>query len=178
MSLLERPVLLRADHEVADFRCGHEALNVFLVRYALQSQHSGGARTYVACRGLRVVGYYSLTAGAVRLEEAPARVAKGLPRHPVPIVLLARLTVDQREQCQGLGAALLKDACQRYLQACEMIGSRALVTHAKDEPARSFYLRFGFEPSPTHENHLFLLTKDLKKTLSLGASSPRNTNDP
>jgi len=150
---------------VSGFQCGEEALDQFLRRYALQSQHSGGARTYVSCRGSRVVGYYSLAAGAVCLEDAPGRVAKGLPHHPVPVILLARLAVDQREQGRGLGPALLKDACLRYLQACELIGSRALLTHAKGARARSFYLRFGFEPSPTDGDHLFLLTKDLKKTL-------------
>lgn len=112
-----------------------------------------------------VVGYYSLAAGSVRLEDVPSRVARGLPRHPVPVILLARLAVDESERGRGLGAALLKNACQRYLQASAVIGSRALLTHAKDESARSFYLRFGFEPSPTDPLHLFLLTKDLRRTL-------------
>lgn len=152
---------------MAEFDCGQGQLNMFLRRHALQSQSSGGARTYVTCRGLRVVGYYSLAAGSVQVTEVPPRVAKGLPRHPVPIILLARLAVDRIEQGSGLGAALLKDACQRYLQACDIIGGRALLTHAKDDRARAFYLRFGFEPSPTGPYHLFLRTKDMKRTLGL-----------
>jgi GNAT superfamily N-acetyltransferase len=81
------------------------------------------------------------------------------------VILLARLGVDVREQGRGLGKALLKDAILRAAQASDLIGSRAILTHAKDERARSFYARFGFEPSPVDEYHLYLLMKDVRKTL-------------
>ena len=43
----------------------------------------------------RVVGYHALAAASVATKTATARVAKGMPRHPVPVVLLARLAVAQ-----------------------------------------------------------------------------------
>ncbi len=96
-----------------------------------------------------MVGYYSLTAGSVRSEEAPARVAKGLAKHPIGVILLARLAVDRREQGNGLGRALLKDALLRILAAADTIGARAVLVHAIDEQARKFYEHFGFQPSKT-----------------------------
>ena len=84
-------------------------------------------------RGERVVGFYTLAAASVSREEVPSRVAKGMARHPVPVILLARLAVDRTEQGKGLGAGLLKDALLRAVQAADVIGCRAILVHAKDE---------------------------------------------
>jgi GNAT superfamily N-acetyltransferase len=84
----------------------------------------------------------------------------------MPVILLARLAVDAREQGQGLGRALLKNAVLRAAQASDLIGCRAILTHAKNDRANRFYTRFGFEPSPVDEYHLYLLMKDVKKTLA------------
>jgi GNAT superfamily N-acetyltransferase len=161
------PELLAAHHDTSGFDCGYPALNTFLARFALGNQATGATRTYAALRGARVVGYYSLAAASAEPERTAPRVAKGLARHPVPLTLLARLAVEHSEQGAGLGEALLKDAIKRHLQAQAIIGSRALVTHAKDERAAAFYARYGFQPSPTDPFHLYLLTKDMKKTLGL-----------
>ena len=90
------------------------------------------------------------------------RVTKGIPQHPVPVMILARLAVDLQHQGAGLGKALLKDALLRTAQAADIAGIRALLVHAKDEPARQWYLHWEFEPSPSDPFHLFLLMKDIK----------------
>ena len=153
---------LRRDHEVDAFDCGKEALNRYLKRHAWANQQAEAARTYVVAVGLSVVGYHSLAAGSVSHDEATSRVSKGLARHRVPVVLLARLAVNRAHQGLGLGPALLKDALQRAAAACEIIGARALLVHANDGEARAFYEHFGFEPSPTDPLHLFLVMKDLR----------------
>ena len=154
---------LDATHEVDAFDCGKEPLDQFLKRYALVNLKAGSAQTYVVCReGRRVVGYYSLTYGAVEHADAAVRVSKGLARHPIPVMLLARLTIDKREQGRGLGRALLKDALRRTLQAADIAGMRALLVHAKDAEARAWYEALNFESSPTDPFHLFLLLKDLR----------------
>ena len=144
---------LDASHEVDGFDCGREELNRFLIRFALTNQRSGSAQTYLAFSGDEVVGYYSLAAGEVAYADAPERLSKGLPRHPVPIMLLARLAVSTAWQGKGLGSGLLKDAMRRTLQAADIAGIRALAVQAKDEGARSFYEYFGFVPSPTDPMH-------------------------
>jgi GNAT superfamily N-acetyltransferase len=153
---------LTPEHHTECFDCGKDDLNRFLGRYALINQRAHAAETYVACRGNRVVGYYSLAVGAVRWTDAPTRVTRGLARHPVPVMLLARLAVDRAEQGRGIGSGLLKDALLRTAQAADIAGIRALLVHAQDEAARRWYERFEFEPSPTDPLHLFLLMKDLK----------------
>ncbi|MGA7793641.1 MAG: GNAT family N-acetyltransferase [Candidatus Acidiferrales bacterium] len=131
----------------------------------MTNQQNDSARTYVLHRANRVVGYYSLSAGSVRKEESPARIAKGLAKHPIGVILLARLAVDRNERGAGLGKALLVDALTRALTATDAIGARAILVHAIDEEAASFYKKFGFEPSPLDPKQLMLLMKDLRATL-------------
>ena len=165
MTQLSGPEPLTGGHNVKNFDCGKQELTEWLRRYALQSHQAGASRVYVVHRSGRVVGYYALAAGSVEPEEAPERVKKGLGRHPIPVILLARLAVDISVQRQGLGAALLKDALRRTTSAADEIGARAILVHAKDDEAKAFYRHFDFEPSPTDPLHLFLLMKDLRAML-------------
>ena len=158
-------VKLSKDHDRTAFDCGKESLNAWLKRWALTNQQSNSAQTYVIHRGAVVVGYYTLTAGSVSPDEAPARVSKGLSRNPIGVILLARLAIDKRERGKGLGSALLKDALLRVMSAAETIGARALLVHALDDEARAFYEKFDFERSPANEYHLMLLMKDLRAQL-------------
>lgn len=156
---------LDSTHDATPFECGKPALDDWLKRYALTNQKTGAAVTYVTHRDRVVVGYYALAAGSVQREEAPQRIVKGLAKHPVPVVLLARLAVDHREAGHGLGAALLKDAFLRIEQAADIIGARAALVHAIDDDARRFYAHFEFESSPIDEHTLMLLMKDLRTAL-------------
>jgi len=140
---------LQASHAVEAFDCGEEPLNRFLVRFALANQRARASRTYVAL-------------DEVSPEQAPERIRKGLARHPIPLMVLARLAVAVEHQGRGLGAALLKDAIGRTLAAAAIAGIRALAVHANDERARGFYEHFGFRPSPSDPLHLFVLLKDLQ----------------
>ena len=150
------------------FDCGQPALNQFLQRFALVNQKSNSAQAYVCCHSSAVAGFYSLAVGSVEPSAAAPRVIKGIPQHPVPVMILARLAVDLQQQGAGLGKALLKDALLRTAQAADIAGIRALLVHAKDEPARQWYLNWEFEPSPSDPFHLFLLMKDLKAIVAGG----------
>jgi predicted N-acetyltransferase YhbS len=160
--LLNLPVPLTGAHDRAAFDCGVAALNEYLKRYALQNQRKNAARTYVATRGQHIVGYYTLAYGSVTHEEAPPSVKAGLGKYPIPVILLARLAVDLGEKGRGLGAGLLKDALLRTLQAADIAGLRAMLVHAKDDAAKSFYQKFGFEASPIDAYHLFLKLSDIR----------------
>jgi predicted N-acetyltransferase YhbS len=157
---------LDRSHIVEAFDCGYEDLNRYISRFALNNQSAGSAQTYVAIADEKVVGYYSLAVGAVAHSQAPTRMVKGLARHPVPVMLLARLAVDNEVKGRGLGAALLQDALARTLQAADIAGIRAVIVHAKDDDARRFYEHFDFDPSPTDSYHLYLLIKELRKAAS------------
>ncbi len=153
---------LAASDVVEPFDCGQPALNHFLQRFALVNQKSNSAQTYVSCNAGTVVGFYSLAVGGVEPAAAAPRVIKGIAQHPVLVMILARLAVDLQHQGTGLGKALLKDALKRTAQAADIAGIRALLVHAKNEPARQWYLNWEFEPSATDPFHLFLLLKDIK----------------
>ena len=152
---------LAASDFVDSFDCGQSALNQFLQRFAIVNQKSNSAQTYVSCHSGSVVGFYSLAVGSVERSKAAPRVIKGIPQHPVPVMILARLAVDLQHQGAGLGKALLKNALLRTAQAADIAGIRALLVHAKDEPARQWYLNWEFEPSPSDPFHLFLVLKDI-----------------
>ena len=166
-SPLLSPVPLNQSHITDVFDCGNEALNDYLKKFALVNNRNGSARTFVTCRDNAVVGYYSLSAGSIiNREDVPQRVTKGLARHPIPIVLLARLAVDKNEWGSGIGKGLLLDALLRIVAASDTIGVRAVLVEAKDEKARAFYEYFGFEPSPIDKYHLYLLIKDIRETFA------------
>ena len=156
---------LRPEHDTGPFDCGKEELNRFLKRFALANQRANSAQTYVTTRDAVVIGYYSLAVGAAEHRFVPPRVAKGLARHPIPVMVLARLAVDRSEHGQGIGNALLKDALIRTAQAADIAGIRALFVVAKDDAARTFHEHFNFDPSPTDPYHLFLVMKELKKLI-------------
>ena len=164
MATLRIEKLQRA-HDIDAFDCGREALNRFLVRYAYQNQQAGASQTYIALADGVVAGYYTLVVGQVEYGDAPERPTKGLARHPVPVMLLARLAVAASWQGRGLGGGLLKDAMLRTLQAADIAGIRAFAVHAKDDAARGFYERFDFVPSPIDPYHLFRLLKDVRAAL-------------
>ena len=168
---------LARQHDVDWFDCGVEPLNRFLHLHALANGKAGASQTWVAiARGEgegerekaaedRIVGYHTLVVGEVRHADAPERLGKGLPRHPIPIMVLARLAIDRDWQGRGLGSGLLKDALIRTLAAADIAGIRAMVVHAKDEDARRFYERFDFVPFPSDPLHLGLLLKDARRRL-------------
>jgi len=153
---------LSRKHPVETFDCGEEPLNRFLMRYALQNQQANASQTYVGLSDDNVIGFYTLVVGEVAYDSAAERLTKGMARHPVPVMLLARLAVSLDWQGKGVGGGLLRDAILRTLQAAEIAGIRAFTVHAKDENARSFYKRYGFIESPTDPLHLFVLIKDLR----------------
>lgn len=133
-------------HDVTGFSCGNELLDRWLVRYAGQNQRRDAARTFVAATSdRRVYGYYTLLAGHLDHHEATPETSKGLSQHfPIPVAILARLAVDVGQQGHGIGAALLSDALVRVIRASEQVAVRAVVVHAVDDGAATFYERFGF----------------------------------
>lgn len=153
---------LHRTHAVEEFTCGQPELDRFLVRHALQAQQAGSSQTYVGVNDKTVIGFYSLVVSEAMHADAPERVAKGMPRYPIPLMVLARLAVHSDWQGRRIGAGLLLDALGRTLQSADIAGIRALAVHAKDDSAASFYRHFGFIPSPTDSRHLFMLLKDIR----------------
>ena len=172
-------------HERAEFRCGRPTLDDFLRFRVGQYEKRRLGKTFVAVRrdAPRVFGYYTLAAGAVAFELLPAELARKLPRHPVPTVLLARLAVEVSAQGQRLGEALLLDALQRSLDLAAGLGVHAVEVEALDETAAAFYRKYGFAPLLDKPMRMFLplatiaLTLDARSRLAAEPKKPGEEDD-
>lgn len=151
--------LIRA-HLRSRFTCGEASLDNYLQRLAIQHDERGVGRTFVVVEGADnlVLGYYTLATGRVDFESVPTD-KKLPPRVPVPVVLLARLAVDNTQQGRGLGKMLLLHALWRAQRIAEQAGVYAVEVDALHEEAARFYARFGFTPLLDNPLHLYLSMK-------------------
>lgn len=162
---------LTAEHVVKKFVCKKASLQMWLRRHALKNQSVDSSQTYVVHRGGQVAGYYALTYSEVKRENCPHDVSEGMPEQfAVPVVLLARLAVDDREEKRGLGKALLKDALSRAANAAHIAGARAVLVHAIDDDARSFYKYHGFQDTPVGPFQLMMPMSVVRAIASTGPS--------
>ena len=158
------PQPLRADHDLSGFECGAPVLDEWLRKRAIRSGDSGASRSYVVCEGARVVAYYSLATGSVEHKQAPGRVRRNMP-DPIPVMVLGRLAVDRSVQRRGIGHGLLKDAIFRTLKVAKIAGIRAILVHAFDETAATFYRNNDFLDSPIDPLTLMLPLDRARKAL-------------
>lgn len=166
--LLER---LGAHHDLSAFDSGNEGLDTWLRRHALAAQSMDSARTFVATRSGRVVGYFSLTMGSVLRAEAPAKLIRTMPAYPVGMVLLARLAVDRSQLGRGVGAMLLAEALRKAVAAGEVATARLIVVAAVDENAAAFYQRFGFVRTPENPLRFYRRMKDVRASIDSSAGN-------
>jgi GNAT superfamily N-acetyltransferase len=161
-----RPEPLRGKHSLDSFASGDASLDVWLRRRSRHAESAGSARTFVTTTdSIEVVGYYALAIGQVSPADATERLLKGQPSgRPVPVLVLARIAVDQAHQGKGVGRSLLQDALLRCAGVAESVGVRAVIAHS-EPAAKGFYDNFGFEESPTDPLHRILLLKDLRRFL-------------
>ncbi len=141
-----REEALARHHDRADFDCGVAALNAYLQHYARQNHEAGGAKTFVAVPHKTpkiVLGYYTISPGAIAFAKAPATLTRKLGRYEVPVFRLGRLAVSLVVQGRGLGADLFLAAGARALAVAQAVGGVGLAIDAKDERAAAWYERFG-----------------------------------
>jgi predicted N-acetyltransferase YhbS len=106
-----------------------------------------------------VLGYFTLAMASVPRDAFPKKYVRGLPPYDLPLILLARLAVDQRFAGRGIGHALISEAFRISLRVADEVGCRAIVTDAyRDRLA--WYARYGFVPveggAPTGPQRMFL----------------------
>ncbi|WP_062386606.1 GNAT family N-acetyltransferase [Demequina iriomotensis] len=166
------PVHLSDAHDVAQFHSSSPELNAWLTKHARGSHKGGHTRVAVVTESgsQAVVAYYAIAMGSVTPAEATTRMSAGGGRHPVPVIVLARLAVDERHTGKRLGRALLLDAIRRSIAASSDIGARAIIVHCKDADAKAFYLNTipEFAELPHDPMMLALLLKDARASLGVG----------
>ena len=163
-SLISAPVVLSEHHQLDTFFCGNDTLDHWLKKQAFRNQKNHGSKTFVISCADQVVGYYALAAGSVERQNVSQANARNMP-NPIPVIVLARLAVDQSMQGKALGKALLKDALLRSLNVASDIAVKAVLVHAIDHNACQFYQKFGFKSLPGSERTLMLPISHLQAAL-------------
>ncbi len=162
---LSSPTSILIDHELVDFNSGEPSLDDWLKKRALKNQLSGASRCFVVCNSKKVIGYYSLSAGAISHEAAPKTMRRNMP-DPLPVLLLGRLAIDKNHHNNGLGSALLRDAMIRAVSIADDIGVFAILVHALSEQAKRFYLSRGFVASPLQPMTLMMTLETIRSILA------------
>lgn len=160
--LIIRP--LNKTHDRSAFRCGNEALDRYLKKQAGQDMKRDISRVFVATEPdvpAKVKGYYCLSSVSVELNQLPEKLARKLPKHPVPAALIGRLAVSRDAQGKGVGKRLLADALKRVLAIRSDIAVYAMVVDAIDNSAQNFYENFGFIRLMNNGSRLFLPLKSI-----------------
>jgi GNAT superfamily N-acetyltransferase len=166
--------LLEPADDVDGFVSGEDSIDEFLSRFAKPMQASGGPRTYAAVDNGRIVGYYSLVSGSIEREHAPERLAAGMGAYPIPTQVLARIGVHQDCHGAGLGGDLLLAALLTVVRTAALVGVRAVITHPLNHGPTGFYGRYGFRSfnDPNHDLTMYMLVKDVRKTLRENGLEP------
>lgn len=136
---------LRPDDNRDGFRSGDVELDRFFQKFAGQNQfrlHIG--TTYVAVRESEILGFATLSATSITIQDLPKSARKRLPKYPLPALRLARLAVAEKAQGQGIGKQLLKTVFGIAHEMADRTGCVAVVVDAKPA-AVEFYQRYGFE---------------------------------
>ncbi len=151
-------------HDRSSFDCGSLELDRFLREYARQNEKKGLTRTYVAVREgeSEVEGFFTVRAGHVEFGDLPPEDRKALPKYPIPVFHLARLAVARSAQGQSLGEKLLVRALTLAIEVSSEVGLYAVEVMAKDDRARAFYEKYGFQSLPDDQFHLYLPLKTLR----------------
>jgi GNAT superfamily N-acetyltransferase len=141
--VIEIRALREADNR-ASFRSGDADLDRFFQQFAGQNQfrHHLGV-TYVAVDDQNILGFATVAAAHVEIDELPAVVRRKLPHYPLPVLRLARLAIDQSAQGQGLGLQLLRFVLRLSLQMADDYGCVGVIVDAKPD-AVAFYTKYGF----------------------------------
>jgi len=165
------PVPLERHHDTTEFDCDDDSLNRWLRDYAKQNAKKDMSRTFVVVEENSTVvrAYYAITPGQVNIDQIEPSFLKGLPKHPIPAIVIARLAVDTSFKGMGLGEAILKDALKRAASAADNIGGRLLIVHAIDERAKAFYKKYGFLDLPEESGDgltLFAYMKDIRVSIA------------
>jgi len=158
---------LRETDDRLRFQSGDPDLDRYFRVFAGQNQfrHHIGV-TYVAVEDGRILGFATIAAGHIEIEDLPSSARRKLPRYPLPIVRLARLAVDESAQGQGVGAQLLRFVLKLAVRMSRDFGCIGVVVDAKRD-AIDFYLKYGFIASDAVEGESDARPQPMMMFLSL-----------
>lgn len=148
---------LRSEHQKAKFSCGVAVLDSYLKERARLDVERGLCAVHILAEGNVIIGFYTLSAFALQLQNIPASLAKKYPKNLLlPCWLIGRLGVDIKFQKQHYGQMLLMDALQNISFLSEKAGGYCAIVDAKDTTVKKFYEKYGFKEILDDELRLYL----------------------
>lgn len=154
-------------HSRENFSCGEPDLDSFLQKQASQSQGKSISATHVLLaagdEANHIIGFITLVTANMPLSQWPMKKPTNKPE--MPAILIARMAVDSRYQNAKLGRFLLLSAFNFASQVDQISGCHVIIVDAKNDKAREFYIKHGFEPLPTNEQRLIMPLSKAKKLL-------------
>lgn len=160
---------LRPQDDRSTFESGDVDLDRFFRRFAGQNQfkHHVGT-TYVAEEDGALLGFATVSAAQIEVQDLPAAKQGRLPRYPLPVLRLARLAVDKKAQGRGVGLMLLKAVFVLARSMADELGCIGVVVDAKPQ-AISFYQRYGFTELEVVQGQLGDRPEPVAMFLEIGA---------
>jgi predicted GNAT family N-acyltransferase len=136
---------LHREYNRASFSCGVPALDSYLKERARLDVKRGICAVHVLAEENTIIGFYTLSAFTLQLQDLPPAIAKKYPSNMLlPCWLIGRLAVDLNFQKQNFGQLLLADALNNVQMLVEKAGGYCVVVDAKGEGVKSFYEKYGF----------------------------------
>jgi GNAT superfamily N-acetyltransferase len=154
------------------FRCGKSQLDGWLAKRAGQYRKNDLAQTFLLIDDdqdpPRVAGFYALSSASIQPNDWPEDLRGPRGRnHPLPVILIGQLAVDQGYAGHGYASDLLVDALHRAVLVGEQIGTTAVIVDALDRSAAQFYKHHDFQQLPGHSLRLLRPLKSIRDLLEL-----------
>lgn len=143
---------LTADHSIASFSCGNEAIDDFLQKQALAEQALGSSTVQVVCEHDRpgiVIAYYTISPTSVAIDSR-LLTSLGIPEEKKPPYkalggfLLGRLGVQTEFQGQKIGSSLIAIALENLRKTQAITGGAFLAIDPKTDRNKALYKKLGF----------------------------------
>ena len=147
-----------------------EKINLFLKERANKERAINLSDTYVLVKSddkSKILGYFTLSLGAVLLTELPVSLVQKLPKYKnygtVLLGRMGRMGRDHNLTPKGFGQIILRAAMIECLNRQSFF---ALELHAKNEALVNYYKNFGFIQLVDDKCHLILPKKTIEKAIS------------
>ena len=152
-------------HDRTAFSCGVPQIDNYLKLTAKKGSKADVVRVWVVIDPKNnIVGFYGINMHAIDVKEMPDAYRKKAGKHGLlPAAFIAMIGVDETQQGNGIGCALVADALCRIARVSDEIGTCVVVLDVFDDGdaetvarRKTYYEAFGFLPIPNQPLRLFM----------------------
>jgi len=154
------PESITTNHNIKEFNCDDLQLNKFLRKAAKKDQNHNNSMTYVIVdsKSNRVIAYFTLVIKTIKKKGIKTGLLPGA-YDEIPVILLARLAVDNEFKRKSIGKSCISYAFEKCLLIYNIIKFRAIIVNPKNNGIISYYTDLGFQDSGIANTLLFNMSK-------------------